>query len=76
LAQLKVCSRSDVLGLVVDLSAINLNISAVSGPGALLGNLLCALVGLLDDFALSSGLYNLLQSILDLIEQINDILSP
>ena len=38
----------DVLGLVVDLSAIELDIHAVPGAGNLLGNLLCAVVGLLD----------------------------
>jgi hypothetical protein len=38
----------DVLGLTVDLSEIVLDINAVSGPGNLLGNLLCALVGLLN----------------------------
>jgi hypothetical protein len=38
----------DLLGLVVDLSPIDLDITAVSGPGNLLGNLLCAVAGLLD----------------------------
>ena len=38
----------EVLGLEVDLSEIVLDINAVAGPGNLLGNLLCALVGLLD----------------------------
>jgi len=38
----------DLLGLVVDLSAVHLRITAVSGPGKLLGNLLCAVAGLLD----------------------------
>jgi hypothetical protein len=38
----------DVLGLVVDLSEVNLDITAVPGPGNLLGNLLCAVAGLLD----------------------------
>jgi hypothetical protein len=38
----------DLLGLEIDLSRIILDITAVSGPGNLLGNLLCALVGLLD----------------------------
>src|SRR5215216_1028328 len=38
----------DLLGLVVDLSPIDLVIDAVSGPGNLLGNLLCAVAGLLD----------------------------
>ena len=38
----------DLLGLQVDLSAINLDLIAQSGPGKLLGNLLCAVAGLLD----------------------------
>lgn len=38
----------DLLGLTVDLSAITLDINAVPGPGNLLGNLLCAVAGLLD----------------------------
>ena len=38
----------DLLGLVVDLSAIHLRITAVEAPGNLLGNLLCAIAHLLD----------------------------
>jgi hypothetical protein len=38
----------DLLGLVVDLNQVVLNIDAVSGAGNLLGNLLCAITGLLD----------------------------
>lgn len=38
----------DLLGLQVDLSEIVLDVNAVSGPGNLLGNLLCGLVGILD----------------------------
>jgi hypothetical protein len=38
----------DLLGLVVDLNQVNLDITAVPGPGNLLGNLLCAVAGLLD----------------------------
>jgi hypothetical protein len=58
----------DVLGLQVDLSQIVLDIDAVSGSGNLLGNLLCQLVSLLD----GSGL---LTNIVQIIEQINAILS-
>jgi hypothetical protein len=39
----------DVLGLQVDLNRVVLVITAVEGPGNLLGNLLCALAGLLDN---------------------------
>jgi hypothetical protein len=38
----------DLLGLVVDLSPIHLDVTAVPGAGNLLGNLLCAIAGLLD----------------------------
>jgi hypothetical protein len=38
----------DVLGLQVDLSRITLDITAQPGPSNLLGNLLCAVAGLLD----------------------------
>jgi hypothetical protein len=38
----------DLLGLVVDLSAIDLDITAQRGPGNLLGNLLCAVTGIFD----------------------------
>ena len=37
-----------MLGLVVDLAPVLLDILAVPGPGNLLGNLLCAIVSLLD----------------------------
>jgi hypothetical protein len=38
----------NLLGLVVDLNQVVLVITAVPGAGALLGNLLCAVAGLLD----------------------------
>jgi hypothetical protein len=51
----------DLLGLVVDLNRVVLNIVAQSGAGNLLGNLLCAVTGLLDN---PSGLAQLLNNIL------------
>ncbi|HEX8691317.1 MAG TPA: hypothetical protein VF746_02655 [Longimicrobium sp.] len=57
----------DLLGLVVDLSAISLDITAVPGPGNLLGNLLCAVAGLLD----AGGAIG---RIVDLLDRINDLL--
>ena len=54
----------DLLGLVVHLNQIVLDIDAQSGPGNLLGNLLCAIVGLLDS---PSGLAQLLNDILAII---------
>jgi hypothetical protein len=38
----------DLLGLQIDLSRVVLRITAVRGAGNLLGNLLCAIVGILD----------------------------
>jgi hypothetical protein len=54
----------DLLGVVVHLNRIVLDIDAVSGPGNLLGNLLCAVVGLLDD---PGGLSQVLNQILGII---------
>ena len=51
----------DLLGLVVDLNRVVLTIVAESGAGNLLGNLLCAVTGLLDN---PSGLATLLNQIL------------
>ena len=57
----------DLLGLEIDLDEINLDITAVSGPGNLLGNLLCAVAGLLDGNGPLSGLNNLLTRITGLL---------
>jgi len=38
----------DLLGLVVNLDAVHLDITAVTGPGKLLGNLVCQLAGAAD----------------------------
>lgn len=56
----------DVLGLVVDLSPIHLDITAQSGSGNLLGNLLCAVAHLLDNNGngVVNGVANLLNRIL------------
>ena len=56
----------DLLGLQVHLDRVRLDIVAVSGPGNLLGNLLCAVVGLLDGplDGLIGRLTNLLNQIL------------
>jgi hypothetical protein len=45
----------DLLGLVIDLNRVVLNITAEQGPGNLLGNLLCAIAGLLDGPAAPAG---------------------
>jgi hypothetical protein len=54
----------DLLGLVVHLDRIVLDIDAESGPGQLLGNLLCAVAGLLDN---PNGLARVLNQILDIL---------
>jgi hypothetical protein len=64
----------DLLGLVVDLAPINLDITAVSGAGNLLGNLLCAVAGLLDPNGFLTDLINGLTQLLDLLNQINQII--
>jgi hypothetical protein len=51
----------DLLGLQVQLSEVVLDITAVAGAGNLLGNLLCAVAGLLDN---PTGLAKLLNDIL------------
>ena len=56
----------DLLGLVVDLNQVHLQITAEQGSGNLLGNLLCAVAGLLDN----TGGGGLLQAITNLLNQI------
>jgi len=58
----------DLLGLTLDLNEVVLDLNAVSGAGNLLGNLLCAVTGLLDGFGL-------LASITQLLDTINNILA-
>ena len=57
----------DLLGLVVDLNEVVLNITGATGAGNLLGNLLCALTGLLDIPGAISGIINLIDSINNLL---------
>ncbi len=61
----------DLLGLQVHLDKIVLDIVAVPGPGNLLGNLLCAITGLLD----GGPLAGLLAQLNDLLGQILDLLN-
>lgn len=56
----------DLLGLVVHLNRVVLDIDAEPGAGNLLGNLLCAIVGLLDGSNLSL-LANLLNQLLSIL---------
>jgi hypothetical protein len=53
----------DLLGLVVDLDEVVLDVVAEQGPGNLLGNLLCAVTGLLDGGGPLTGLTALLDRI-------------
>jgi hypothetical protein len=61
----------DLLGLVVDLNQVHLTITAESGPGNLLGNLLCAIAGLLDG---PTGVNAILTQIAALLNQLLGIL--
>jgi len=54
----------NLLGLVVHLDKVVLNITAVPGAGNLLGNLLCAVAGLLDGTGLLSTVLSTLNQIL------------
>ena len=56
----------DLLGLVVHLDTVHLDITAQQGPGNLLGNLLCAVAGLLDNSSSPTAL----QQIANLLNQI------
>lgn len=62
----------DVLGLVIELDTVHLEITAESGPGNLLGNLLCAVAGLLDPptGGGGGGLSGLLNQLVALLNQI------
>jgi hypothetical protein len=55
----------NLLGLRIQLNQVVLDITAIPGPGNLLGNLLCAIAGLLDGVDLGSVLGNLLQQLID-----------
>jgi hypothetical protein len=60
----------DLLGLVVDLNQVHLVINAQSGPGNLLGNLLCAIAGLLDGTPTAPTLAAILNFLLALLAQL------
>lgn len=57
----------DLLGLVVDLNQVVLNITAEQGPGNLLGNLLCAVAGILDGPSPLGAIAGLLDRILSIL---------
>ncbi len=57
----------NLLGLMVHLDKVVLDITAQSGPGNLLGNLLCAVAHLLDGNASSNAIANLFNRLLGLL---------
>ena len=57
----------NLLGLVVHLDQVVLDITAVTGAGNLLGNLLCAITGLLDGSGSLANLVSLLNTLLALL---------
>jgi hypothetical protein len=63
----------NLLGLLVHLDPVVLNIDAESGAGNLVGNLLCAVAGLLDG-GLPAGIPGLLAAVTNLLNQILGIL--
>ena len=57
----------DLLGLVIDLNQVVLTITAQQGSGNLLGNLLCAIAGLLDNPAPGGALLRAIAALLNQI---------
>jgi hypothetical protein len=57
----------NLLGLVVHLDQVVLDITAVTGAGNLLGNLLCAITGLLDGGGALANIVALLNTLLSLL---------
>jgi hypothetical protein len=57
----------NLLGLTIHLDTVHLVINANSGPGNLLGNLLCSVAGLLNGGGLGTTLANLLNEILSIL---------
>ncbi len=57
----------NLLGLRIQLNRVVLDITGEPGPGNLLGNLLCAIAGLLDRGGLLSVIRNILNAILEVL---------
>jgi hypothetical protein len=60
----------NLLGLVVHLDQVHLEITAEQGPGNLLGNLLCAVAGILDGGLSLNILADLLNTILNILREL------
>ena len=65
----------NLLGLRVQLNQVKLDITAVPGDGNLLGNLLCALTGILNQNGLLSQLQNLVGGLNQVASALNAILA-
>ena len=65
----------NLLGLRVQLNQVKLDITAVPGDGALLGNLLCALTGILNQNGLLAQLQNLVGGLNQVADALNAILA-
>ena len=65
----------NLLGLRVQLNEVHLDITAVPGAGNLLGNLLCALTGILDQNGLLGQLGNLANGLNQVASALNAILA-
>jgi hypothetical protein len=65
----------NLLGLRVQLNQVKLDITAVPGAGNLLGNLLCALTGILDQNGLLGQLGNLASGLNQVASALNAILA-
>ena len=65
----------NLLGLRVQLNQVKLDITAVPGDGNLLGNLLCALTGLLNQNGLLTQLQNLVGGLNQVASALNAILA-
>ena len=57
----------ELLGLVIDLNQVVLNITAQTGAGNLLGNLLCTITGLLDAGSLGGRLVGALNQLIGVL---------
>lgn len=60
----------DLLGLIVQLDTVDLQIDAQQGPGNLLGNLLCAVAGLLDNGLSLNLVADLLNVVVDVLKEL------
>jgi hypothetical protein len=63
----------DLLGLVLDIAPIQIDLDADPGAGNLLGNLLCAITGLLDAGGLLTDIINVLDRINDILDLVNNL---